>query len=71
MAWFTPVDRTNHPCLKPEAKREDWGRFWRCEVCDDLYRVRVSYIGTGMYWERVTGWLRWRYRKLGYGTDED
>jgi uncharacterized C2H2 Zn-finger protein len=64
MTWFTPTDRKNHPCDKPEPRREDWGKFWRCEVCDDLFRVRAGYV-TGLTWERAGWWDRWRYRHEG------
>lgn len=65
MAWITPVNRRDHPCNKPYASGDEYGKLWRCEVCDDLFIVVYGYGGQYKF-ERV-GWIRrWRYRGQGY-----
>lgn len=69
MSWITPVDRRHHPCLKPQASNENMGKLWRCEICDDLWRVTCSW--TQPTWEQAGPWLRWLYRGQGYADGHD
>ena len=79
MGWFVAVDRTNHPCRTPDAEEMKQHRpleFWRCEVCDDLFQLRRSTYTfikglPTLRLDRITSpWLRWRYRKEGYASDQ-
>lgn len=71
MTWFTPTNRTDHPCQLPNDVETDThrhGEFWRCDTCGDLWWLDR---GTGLRpteFVRAGWWLRWRYRRHGHPT---
>lgn len=77
MSWFTPTDITYHPCVLPNEGEHRRGEWWRCEVCDALWRLREAEPGEdgpfdlnpGTKFELMSSWFdRWRYRKEGYSS---
>ena len=68
MTWFTAVERPYHPCHLPPTTDTRIGEYWRCEVCDEIWRLEETYgPGKEGRWVRVTSRrLRWKFRKYGW-----